>query len=69
MKASTSNHMQAPQSASFVAKLRQAFGAENVKVLYVNEGPIQLGEKQPEGAPCIHFSTQVEEPKKKKKAA
>lgn len=57
MKESTSNHMKAPQSAAFVAKMRNVFGNENVKVLYVKEGEVELGEKQPEGAPC--FTTNV----------
>jgi hypothetical protein len=70
MKPSTSNHMKAPQSASFVAALRNVFGNENVKVLYVKEGDVLLGEKQPEGATCfIVPSLEQEQPKKLKKAA
>ena len=62
MKLSTSNHMKAPQSASFVASLRNVFGNENVRVLYVKEGEVELGEKQPEGAPCLTV-TVIEEKK------
>ena len=58
----TSNHMKAPKSAAFVAEMRQVFGAENVEVLYVKEGNVELGEKQPDGAPCFTFA----EPEKKK---
>jgi hypothetical protein len=68
MKPSTSNHMKAPQSASFVAALRNVFGNENVKVLYVKEGEVELGEKQPEGASCFIVPAQ-EQPKKLKRAA
>ena len=68
MERKTSNHMLAPQCASFVAKFRQVFGAENVEVLYVSEGPVRLGEKGETGATCFITSSEVE-PKKKKKAA
>jgi hypothetical protein len=50
----TKHHMKAPRSASFVASLRNVFGNENVKVLYVKEGEVELGEPQPVGAPCVH---------------
>jgi hypothetical protein len=53
MAPSTSNHMKAPKCASFVAKMRNVFGNAEVKVVYVNEGDVQLGEKpQDEAATC-----------------
>jgi hypothetical protein len=44
MTEKTTNHMKAPKSASFVANLRQVFGADQVTVLYVKENNVQLGE-------------------------
>ena len=44
MTESTSNHMKAPKSASFVARMRQAFGAEQITVLYVKEKEVELGQ-------------------------
>ena len=67
MNPSTSNHMKAPQSASFVASLRNVFGNENVQVLYVKEGDVLLGEKQPEGATCFVVPAQEQEKKPAKK--
>ena len=66
MNQRTSNHMKAPQSASFVASLRNVFGNENVQVLYVKEGDVEIGEKQPEGVQPVLIPV-VEE--KKRKAA
>lgn len=44
-KQSTSeNHMKAPICAAFVEAMRDAFGAENVKVIYVKEGEVEIGE-------------------------
>lgn len=45
MTEKTTNHMHAPKSASFVANLRNVFGNDQVKVLYVKEGKVELGEK------------------------
>lgn len=45
MKNSNSeNHAQAPQCAAFVRAMREVFGAENVKVLWVKEGDFEIGE-------------------------
>lgn len=44
MTESTSNHMKAPKSASFVARMRNVFGNAQVQVLYVKEGPVELGQ-------------------------
>ncbi len=38
----SSNHEKAPECAAFVNALREVFG--DVKVLYVKEGDLQLGE-------------------------
>jgi hypothetical protein len=40
------NHEKAPKSAEFVKQMREAFGADQVIVLYVEEGEVKLGEKQ-----------------------
>lgn len=65
--------MRAPQSASFVAQMRNVFGNENVSVLYVKENDLLIGEPSPVGAPCIHCGSgePIAHPveKKKKKAA
>lgn len=39
------NQMNAPLCAGFVKAMREAFGAENVQVLYVKEGDVELGKK------------------------
>lgn len=52
-QANRSNQDKAPICAAFVNAMREVFG--EVKVLHVKEGDFELGEKQPEGAPCIHF--------------
>ena len=39
----TSNWAKAPQSAAFVKQMREVFG-EEVKVIYVKEGELLLGE-------------------------
>lgn len=45
--ASTSkNHERAPKCAAFVKAMREEFGADQVTVLYVEEGEVKLGEKQ-----------------------
>lgn len=41
----TSNQAKAPVCAAFVEAMREAFGAENVIVLYVEEGDFKLGER------------------------
>ena len=38
------NHAKAPQSAAFVEAMRKVFG--DVKVLYVEEGEVKLGESE-----------------------
>jgi hypothetical protein len=45
MASSSENRAKAPQSAAFVNELRAVFG--DVKVLYVEEGEVRLGEKTP----------------------
>ena len=44
--ASTSkkNQEKAPQCAKFVENMREVFGADQVTVLYVKEGDVELGE-------------------------
>lgn len=44
----TSNQQKAPLCAEFVKQMREAFGEENVKVLWVREGEVELGEKKEE---------------------
>lgn len=63
----TRNHMKAPRSASFVASLRQVFG--EVKVLYVKENDVEIGEPQPQGATCFIVGDVVEEKARGRKAA
>ena len=57
MTESTSNHMKAPKCASFVARMRQAFGADQITVLYVKEGEVTLGQptKESEFGTCSQF--------------
>ncbi len=43
MSESSSNQAKAPICAVFVAEMREAFGADEVKVIYVKEGEIELG--------------------------
>lgn len=40
--ASISNHKKAPLCAGFVKAMREAFEKENVEVLYVKEGELEL---------------------------
>lgn len=47
--------------------MRAVFGSENVAVLYVKEGDVELGEKQPEGVQPVLFKEPEE--KKKRRAA
>lgn len=42
----TSNHEKAPVCAEFVKAMREAFGEDQVRVLYVKEGEVELGEQQ-----------------------
>lgn len=44
MTSSADNQAKAPISAVFVAAMREAFGEENVKVIFVKEGEVNLGE-------------------------
>ena len=43
MTRKSSNWAKAPKSAEFVKQMREVFG-EDVKVLYVEEGSLKLGE-------------------------
>lgn len=44
--ASTSdNHAKAPACAAFVAAMRQAFGRDQVTVLWVKEGDFEVGKR------------------------
>lgn len=45
--------------------MRETFG--EVVVLYVEEGDLLLGEKQPEGAPCFVTEPLQEKSKRKRK--
>jgi hypothetical protein len=49
MSQSTSNHAKAPLAAAFVKAMREAFGEENVQVVYVKEGEVELGTKSDAG--------------------
>ena len=40
------NHEEAPISAAFVKELRAVFGEDEVKVVYVKEGEVELGEER-----------------------
>lgn len=44
MSQSSSNREKAPICAAFVQAMREAFGAENVQVIYVKEGEVELGQ-------------------------
>lgn len=46
MNESSSNQAKAPICAAFVAAMREAFGADEVKVIYVKEGEVELGVKE-----------------------
>lgn len=59
------HHRRAPLSAAFVQSLREVFG--EVRVLYVKENDVELGEKQPEGVQPV-LIVEPEEPKKRKAA-
>ena len=50
-KAKTSNWAKAPQSAQFVKEMREVFG-DDVKVLYVEENGLQLGEPVADAVPA-----------------
>ena len=50
-KAKTSNWAKAPQSAQFVKEMREVFG-DDVKVLYVEENGLQLGEPMADAVPA-----------------
>jgi hypothetical protein len=39
------NHAKAPICAEFVKKMREEFGEDQVKVVYVKEGDFEMGEK------------------------
>lgn len=43
--AKTSNQEQAPVCAAWVEALRAEFGEDQVKVLWVKEGDVELGER------------------------
>lgn len=45
MTPQTSNHEKAPECAEFVKEMREVFGADQVRVLYVKEGEFEIGEK------------------------
>jgi hypothetical protein len=74
MSEKTSNHMRAPQSASFVAQMRNVFGNDNVQVTYVKEKDLLLGDPSPQGGTCVYKGSgdpMIEPvvPKKRRKAA
>lgn len=39
-------HAKAPLCAAFVKAMREAFGEDQVKVLMVSEGEVQLGQRE-----------------------
>lgn len=39
-----SNHPKAPICAEFVRQMREVFGEDQVRVIYVKEGEVELGE-------------------------
>jgi hypothetical protein len=41
----SSNHAKAPICAAFVEAMREAFGADQVHVIYVKEGSFELGRR------------------------
>lgn len=43
-----SNQERAPICAAFVKEMREVFGEDQVKVLYVKEGDFELGERRDE---------------------
>lgn len=45
MNESTSNQAKAPICAAFVKAMREAFGEDQVQVLWVSEGEIVLGQR------------------------
>ena len=45
-RSKTKNQEKAPMCAQFVEDMREVFGVEQVTVLYVKEGEVELGEKQ-----------------------
>jgi hypothetical protein len=51
MASAADNHEKAPICAAFVKEMRSGF--PELRVLLVSEGTVKMGEKQPEGAPCI----------------
>lgn len=55
-KSKISNHARAPKCAEFVESMRECFG-EDVKVLYVKENGLILGEPSDDGAGVIHCAT------------
>lgn len=44
MSKTSDNQKKAPMSAAFVSAMREAFGEENIEILYVKEGDLELGE-------------------------
>ena len=44
MASTSKNHEKAPVCAAFVKSMREVFG--EITVLYVEEGPVKLGEKE-----------------------
>ena len=46
----TSNHQAAPICAAFVKEMREVFGEDQVKVRWVREGEVEIGEKLKEAA-------------------
>jgi predicted Mrr-cat superfamily restriction endonuclease len=51
MKNKTSNHEKAPICAEFVKQMREVFGDDQVKVIWVKEGDFEMG--KPDGS-VIH---------------
>lgn len=46
MVSKTSNQEKAPNCAAFVKAMREAFGEDQIEVMYVKEGDVELGEPE-----------------------
>jgi hypothetical protein len=44
------NHKKAPKCSAFVKAMREVFGEDQIEVLYVKEGSLELGELDVEPA-------------------
>jgi hypothetical protein len=49
------NHERAPNSAAFVEKMREVFGADQVTVIWVKEGDLELGAETVDAVPITYI--------------